>query len=437
MDCVAVEHCIVRRTAARLTNPALVTSVRPALLLKLLFPFRAYLAARGLLFPPRKAWSGPLDLDQLKQILMSPTEETPSGLIETFRTLEEVAASDRMPDVFDLAHRLGVLAVERPILSELDLLVEVWLKAPQEVEQIHAESLVNAPRKFYSYRAPGEGRLPDPNISTFRNNLLKSRLNAHFEAYLHGRNVEIQWFPQPRELWILIRHGGMLRYEEILRKGKPSAIAFHPLSYDVAVIQLEHRELRLNAPTKRERERYRTALAETLFGQGDLFSETDKYTLEPLRRPTADTLTCCDVECIHDVKLVELTVQYGQSKPEIQKNSSPDLLASLVARQEAISPSGRLTEAVFKFWFHWDRPPRTVRIQAGNLATYVRDDDSDLVDEFFRKRGFVRPLFTPAQVDHVVAPAPGLHQSPRNIGRLGPAVPVATRSLFDAGVAVS
>lgn len=67
------------------------------------------------------------------------------------------------------------------------------------------------------------------------------------------------------------------------------------------------------------------------------------------------------------------------------------------------APDGRLIKGVFSVKFVGVKKPRTVTIRPSNIATYERDSDSELVEIWLRRRGFIL-----AGVDETDEPPPAI-----------------------------
>ncbi len=66
------------------------------------------------------------------------------------------------------------------------------------------------------------------------------------------------------------------------------------------------------------------------------------------------------------------------------------MLLALEAAGETISSDALLSNATFDVRFTDGRKPRPVTIRHGNTASYTRDTDTELIEDFLRRRGFVK-----------------------------------------------
>lgn len=75
---------------------------------------------------------------------------------------------------------------------------------------------------------------------------------------------------------------------------------------------------------------------------------------------------------------------------ETEIRKSQNLLNSLVRRNgQEFSKKAKLSSAKFRMRFTGNNTPRVVRIQAGNQATFGRDDDGLLIEDWINQQGFV------------------------------------------------
>ena len=100
-------------------------------------------------------------------------------------------------------------------------------------------------------------------------------------------------------------------------------------------------------------------------------------------------LTCSDVEGIDQIKLTEVQLFFPGSPWEIVTRKSDDLFQLLLAQNQQFPQAGRIIRASFRLKFHDAKKPRTVVIKPSNVAQFIRDDDSELVEKWLGKRGFL------------------------------------------------
>jgi hypothetical protein len=94
---------------------------------------------------------------------------------------------------------------------------------------------------------------------------------------------------------------------------------------------------------------------------------------------------------IGEIRLAEVRIQLPGGITHIMKGKRcllrPGGGGSVIpARFEAVE------YAEFKFRFLSDRRERSVRVEAGNEATYLRDSDASLIEQYLRDKQLMRTL---------------------------------------------
>ncbi len=89
------------------------------------------------------------------------------------------------------------------------------------------------------------------------------------------------------------------------------------------------------------------------------------------------------------VKLREVHLYRGGHFYSSDIKKATDVFAQLAADGEMLPESPRLAAAVFQVKFTGVRQPRSVTIRPSNVAVYLRDEDSVLVEQWLSKRGFL------------------------------------------------
>jgi hypothetical protein len=148
-------------------------------------------------------------------------------------------------------------------------------------------------------------------------------------------------------------------------------------------------ELGINASGKKEKALYCELFGDHLFKNLKYFPGDNKYTLDPLKQDGPAALVCSDVDGLEKVTLVELWFFHGGEHGDVEIRKAVDIFAAMAARGRSISPMARLTRAIFLVKFANAPRPRRVTIRPRNIAQYTRDEDSELVERWLEKRGFM------------------------------------------------
>jgi hypothetical protein len=176
-------------------------------------------------------------------------------------------------------------------------------------------------------------------------------------------------------------------------------VYYWPEKFDVLVYDPATGEIRMNPRTKGELDLYRTMFGRHLFGADDFFSVDSKYTLEPLREQAAAALVCSDIEGMESAVLVEVHFFWGGPESEQEVRKADDVFEAY-RRRDAVFPSGaQITKAKFRVTFTDSKKPRTVTVRPPNVAQYVRDDDSVIIERWLAARGFVMAKETAERED--------------------------------------
>lgn len=381
------------------TNLVSLRAIQPARLLALLRPHQKYLADRGLTVPDAGE-NRDLDYERLVAILADPDAGTPQPLLDALFLIDELANRGSMEQLLDSVppEELGLSLGDCP--SPADVVAEVWLRFPELLRGHHARHLAGRARPFEYFRAADDAGLDPAVPDSVMLRRIETELDGWFGARLWGVGTRLQVCEAGSELIVWIRRGRPIRREERIEGGVESVLCDHPIRYDLAIYDRTTRELRVNAPSRTQRELYRGLFGEALFGSADAFSRPMKYTLSPLRSAGRAALACGDVEGIERVRLVEVQLLVDGVQGELRTLRSSDLFGTLDERQRQLPADGHLVKAIFRVTFADDPRPRLTALRLPNVATYGRDGDAPIIDAFFRQRGFIRQLEVS---DHAIA----------------------------------
>ncbi|GIW90017.1 MAG: hypothetical protein KatS3mg109_0449 [Pirellulaceae bacterium] len=370
------------------SNPETLKAIAPQHLLNFLAPFRAFLASRNCALPPLASPDG-LDHQALVDIFMSPDGNTPKDLLDALFLVDEMSTPEGMDALLDAAETAQLPLGPGADHSPSDIAVQVWLLDRDLLERKHAEQFLYKAKSFEYFQSGAEEPPPfnPPSVEALRN--LERDLDDWFEQKKRGRGTRVFIYPKDDEVWFLIRHGEPFRREESLEGGDISSICYRPLKHDVVVYDRRLGELRINARLVGEKKLYCRQFGKHFFGNENCFPTTSKYTLEPLRGYGAGALACGDVQGIEWIVLTEVHLLWGGTHREIEIRKATDVFAALSARHRELPEHPRIIKAVFKVKFADSKTPRSVTIRPSNIATYTRDSDAALVEQWLERRGFI------------------------------------------------
>lgn len=368
--------------------PDRLREIAPAKLEALLLPWREYLVGRGFEF--RISTTAEVDYPGLANILMQPDATTPAALIDALYYVHEVASADDMDQLIAAIRSRGLPVADDAATTPIDLAIDVWMAAPDMVRAHHAEAIAMRQENF-EYFGPSQ---PTPGVSPIMDDELRRRLESGcddwFESHRRGRGCRMFVISRSPRTWILVRHGLPMRREASQKDdGGVGTEFYRPQRHDVLIYDQRSGELGVNAGTKGERNLYLRTLGAHLFSGENHFAPAKRFALDPLITHGAQALSVDDVDGIKRVRLVEFRRYWGGASRESETRRAEDVFAALAARNRELSAGGRLTSATFKVAFEESEKERSVTIRPPAIARYERNDDSELIERWLRRRGFI------------------------------------------------
>jgi hypothetical protein len=366
-------------------RPDLLKTIHPKNLTSLLEPHRLFFEDRGFCVPAGAEQE--LDCFVLAGILAQPDEQTPSDLVEALYVIENFSDDQHFDDLLALADSAGLEVGEEE--TTVDLAVRLYLHDASLLERKLREQLCERRRTFESYR------LADPASSMLAEDLpsdltpLEADLDRYFESKKRGGHSRVIRKDAENEIRFLVQHGQTCKREPS-RKGSRSTCMFFRLEKtDVIILDLTHKEMRINASSVPDFRQYRTLLGRHLFGNDNFFVFAEKYTLDPLQTVGETALTCGDVEGIESVKLKEVEYAWGGAFEHTETHRARDLIKALRLIKRGIESEPVIRKAVFEVKLTGERRARTVTIKAGNRSGYGRGDEAMVIEQWLQARGFV------------------------------------------------
>lgn len=372
----------------KFTNPDLLKTISPSRLIAFLGPWRDYLGRRGLVLPNNGA--GTVDCDALAHILMEPDANAPKEMVDALYYVHETASEENMDVLLDLARSRKIEIEHDPRTTVADVAIQMWLAAPDMLREHHAEAVAFRQKNFLYYGGTNGARKSLPKIDDDLRTKIEAALDDWFEQHRRGRGCRVFLFPRDKKVWILIRHGLPMRREASHQDdGNSSSEFYRPQQHDVLIYDAASDEMAVHANTKGEVKLYLASFGRLVFGDGEYFPPADKFSLDPLVEDGADSLLCEDVEGLDEVRLVEYRRWWGGAYKEMEIRKASDIFAALSARKQELGSKGRLIGAVFKIKFTDSPKERSVTIRPPGNAKYERNEDSELIDGWLAKRGFI------------------------------------------------
>lgn len=366
-------------------RPDLLKTIDPKNLACLLEPYRRFFEDRGFCLPAGTEHE--VDCFALAGMLAQPDEEMPSDLVEALYLIESYSDDRHFDELLIVAESAGLEVGEEE--TAVDLAVRIYLHDPNPLERRLREQLCDRRRTFVSYR------LADPASGIEVDSLpldltpLEQDLDRYFESKKRGGHSCVIRKDSANEIRFLVQHGQTCKREPSRKGGRSTCTFFRPEKTDVVLLDLAHKELRINVSSVPDLRQYRTLFGRHLFRNDDYFVFAEKYTLEPLQMAGELALNCRDIDGIESVKLKEVEYAWGGAFEHTETHRAADLFKALPLVRRGLECEPLIRKAVFEVKLTGERRARTVTIKAGNRSGYGRGDEAMVIERWLRARGFV------------------------------------------------
>ncbi|MBB6193192.1 hypothetical protein FHS51_003448 [Sphingobium wenxiniae] len=372
-------------------NPRLFTkadrlkNISAANLVALFSPWSEYLAGRGVELIDDE---DEFPFDRLSSVLMTPTDETPTELVDALYFIHESASDLRIEDLLNMARTNGLDLAHSDDATPADVAVQIWLLRPDLLRDSHNRAVVFNQKKFEYFSGRTAEPQPFPEVSEGQTLEIQATFDEWFSSKRKGRGTRFLTFRRDHRVWMLVRHGLPMRREgKHQDSGETATELYRPQQHDVLVYDENSGEIGVHTSTKGETDLYLHTLGFVLFNDPDHFGKGAKYNFDPLLNHGPDALACDDIEGIDRVVLVEVQKYWGGfAEREIRK--ADDIFAAFADKWPERLRSGKITSVGFKVRFANSSKDRSVTIRLPNIARYDRDDDSDLIEQWLAARGF-------------------------------------------------
>lgn len=387
----------------RFSEPDALKGIDPSRLRALLLPYSAYFQARGIELPQ----DGELDYEALVDVLMTPDDSVPTGMVDALYLVHALATADGMDRLLKTARSKKITLDLNDKPTPADVAVAVWLASPVVLEEQHAETIALRPKSFDYYSGAVRRRRPFPHWDAAKEREIAAALNVWFVEHQRGDTTKVFVFEHTDKVLIVVRHGATMRREGSLTNGKRSTEYFRPEIHDVLVYDKGMDLIGLRAGTKSEKTLYREVFGALLFGDRDYFATRFEMNLEPLREKGPAILACDTIPGMSEVVLVETIHMFGGPTKHRQINRATDLFKAYGANWSQRLGFGRLIGATFEVTLGSGKfkRKRRVTISPPNYAKFDRDEDADTIEAWLKLHG----IMPTAEGDDVVtATAPSL-----------------------------
>lgn len=367
------------------SHPDVLKQFQPEILIRLLETSRLFFETKGLALPAGNGRE--IDYLSLAGILADPDEAMPADLVEALYQISELGTEENYDDLLQLAAEAGIEVPEDPTAA--DLTARIWLQKPELLERQEREGIFGRRKTFESFRAGGPALAVDFERLPAAVAALEASLGRYFEEKKKGAGCRVIPKVLSGEIRFLLQHGHTYRREPSRNGTESTSTFFRPERTDVSIVDLVQCELRINAASAPDLRKYRELLGLHLFGDAGTFVYAEKYTLEPLRSQGEAALRYRDIEGIEWVRLAQIDLEWGGAFESVEIQRAQDVFKALAVRQAKIPDGPVIGKAVFKVKLLGEKKPRTISVKAGNKAGYQRSEESAIIEQWLRARGFI------------------------------------------------
>ena len=355
-------------------------------LIALLEPWREYFAGREFVFPTDPEEEFPHG--DLAGVLLTYDSAMPSELMNGLYYIDEAASDETLEWLLERAAEEGIAISPAAKPTTADVAVQIHLERPGilEARTVRAIAFNKSAFQYYPGRHRDGRELPDVTDAHLAR--MAEIMNPWFDERMKGRGVRAFVFRREQRFWLVVRHGkAAVREGKHEEDGESGAAFYRPQKHDVLIYDAAPDLLGINAETKGERDLYRNALGQLVFGRANYFVEGDVFTLAPIRTVGPDILKCGDVEGVKRVRLLELVRVIPGDPPQIDIRRSSHLFQSLGKHWAEALSRGKITSAKFGFLFEDSSRERSVHIRLDS-ARYDQDSDAERVKAWLHARDF-------------------------------------------------
>jgi hypothetical protein len=374
----------------RFAQPECLKALAPQRLLAFLNHFRGYLDDRIRL--PEKAEDG-IAYGELADVLMSPYENVPQQMVDALYFIHEMATANGMDVLLKAATSSSLELDLDPSAGPADVALQVWLVSPELLARKHAESQVSQPRTFLSFYGtdPEMANFVIPSESNIKE--LEEDLDSWFSKHRRGIGSKLFLFDDGVIVRMMIRHGMPVKREGSVKDdGHSSSILYRPEKYDILVYDRTMDGISIHTGTKGELELYIQKIGQYFLNDPDHFPFTEKYRLDPLRDNGVASLVCNDIPGLECVTLLAIFNSINGDHNRVVMNKATDVFAAIEASNEQLIPTDASPfKAIFGLRISNSKTVRKITVCPPNVATYTRDEESPLIEQWLMKRGFIIP----------------------------------------------
>ena len=364
------------------------SSIHSDLLIQLLRQFPAFFDAHGIQLD-----QDVLDFEAVCRALFAPKDDVQADektheLMDALQLITEMSHQDAMDSLLAAARENNISLNFGLDHSPADVAIDCWLHHANLFHTEHAKSLVKNYRGFRYFLGSVGHKCDLPHAKEVNIKAMQNELDDWFASNNRLRACRIYLFPQGSLLSIVIKYGKPLKREMKMKDGETESIFYHPQCHDLLIYDSEQDEIKVKTDTKKgQLLTYLHVIGQHLFGDEAYFKEKKTFSLKKLQDIKTSAHDFATIDGVEEVKLVELQYDWGG---EIEIRRSGNLLETLIRNNgQHGRKNTHIVYAKFSIRFNGHKKPRKVGIRAGNLATFCRDEDSLIVEQWIDDQGFV------------------------------------------------
>lgn len=373
--------------------------LHPDLLCQVLGKFPDYMSARKLSLPGAPSDIN-LPFEAIKDACMA--GDIPHELDDVLFHVSMLGSADGWENIQREAPHLGLnLSFRGDGLSHADLAMKAWLhdwpRNSKLLEQTYARAKIHS-RSSYFYYPPTKDvrqkfKVPSAEaIASFR-----ERLSEYFVSEGLGKGTSVVHYDFDMEIWFLVRYPGPVqRHPSIDEDGQPTSHVFKPEEYDAIVYHKEYGDLRLNTNRKKDHARYRIDFGHLLLGSSNVFDpRAHVVQLDTLLGECLHIFKCDDIRGLAEIAPVEIcfsSLEHPGVEYIWRANKDCDLLTYHRDKHRLLTVKGAhsVRNAKFRYRLKDHRRPEIVTVHTGNTLSYARDGDSAVLEDWLRRRLFIK-----------------------------------------------
>lgn len=374
------------RRIKRLTKPNVLRQIQDDRLIEFLSAFSNYF--ESVEFPIPSTHEG-IDVEKLIGALSKAQRDAPDEMLDALFLVDQMATVSGRDALKRVLEDENVHVEGTIEWSPADLAVEVWLRHRPLLARAYASQLSTRNRTLQIFLANDDATIvEDPTSDEFCTQA-KSQLATRLHDLDRG-DVDIFPFRYEGGVRYVVQYGGVYVRHGVWNRGQsPSTVGYQPLEYDVVVFDSDRRELAIKRNPPVEQKALREAFSVALASDPDAFPRHAVLDLTPIRSAGEGCLWCRDVPGIRRIRLKGIKTSMQPALKHTREERATDLFEAWSSTSWGRVPRAQILKAEFEFEFDDCKVPRAVTLDRGASIRLTRDDDSDLVNEWLRRRCFV------------------------------------------------